>query len=71
MVYTKLKSSTIDSVAYLPDHGTLEINFKSGHTYQYYGVPDFIYEEFLRAESPGAFFDLYIKKMDYEYEQVK
>lgn len=61
----------IISIAYQADHAILEIDFKSGSTYQYFGVPGYIYDEFVRADSPGAFFDLYIKKMDYVYEQVK
>ena len=71
MLHIKLKSSTIESVAYQADHGILEIDFKSGSTYHYFGVPHYVYTEFVRAESPGGFFDLYIKKMDYEYEQIK
>lgn len=71
MVQVNLNSSIIQSVAYIADHGILEIKFKSRHTYHYYGVPDYVYQELLRAESPGSFFDLYIKKSDYVYEQVE
>lgn len=56
-----LASSNIVSAGYDPSSETLEIEFMSGSVYQYYNVPQSIYEQFLAAPSKGRFLSSQIK----------
>lgn len=53
-------SSNLLSVGYDENSLTLEIEFKSG-IYQYYDVPQHIYEELINSNSLGSFFHRFIK----------
>lgn len=48
-------SSNIVSVGYDPQSETLEVEFQNGAVYQYYNVPQSIYEAFMAAPSKGQF----------------
>jgi hypothetical protein len=48
----------------------LEIQFKSGKTYQFFGVPEDVYIEFLRSGSKGQFFNKHIRGK-YQSQEVK
>ena len=54
-------SSTILSAGYETASETLEIEFKSGGTYQYYNVPESVYHDFMGSDSKGKFLHVYIK----------
>ena len=54
-------SSTILSVGYDPASETLEIEFKSGGLYQYYNLPEAVYQDFMASDSKGKFHNVYIK----------
>ncbi|GAB4404139.1 MAG: hypothetical protein OHK0053_29510 [Microscillaceae bacterium] len=66
-----MPSSLIKAIAYEPGHAILEVEFVSQAIYHYYGVPEEVFQEFLRASSPGQFFDLYIKQVGYEYARIE
>ena len=53
-------SSNVVSVGYDAPSETLEVEFKNG-VYQYYNVPQPIYEQMMTAESVGRFLNVYIK----------
>lgn len=55
-------SSNLSEVGYDPVTRTLEIAFKQGGVYQYFGVPTHIYGGLMSATSHGQFFDVNIKK---------
>jgi hypothetical protein len=57
------------SVGYQPRSGILEIEFDSGAVYQYLEVPARIYEQLLRAESKGRYFNSEIREV-YQYVPV-
>ena len=57
------------SVGYQPKSRILEIEFDSGAVYQYLEVPAKIYEQLLRAESKGRYFNSEIREI-YPYVQV-
>ncbi|NTU49802.1 MAG: DUF853 family protein [Desulfobulbaceae bacterium] len=61
-------SSNVISVGYDPASETLEVEFKNG-IYQYYNVPQPIYEQMITAESVGTFLNVYIKPM-YPFAKV-
>jgi hypothetical protein len=55
-------SSNIASIGYDQSSGTVEIEFRSnGQIWQYYDVPEIIYNEFRIAESLGKAFHAMIK----------
>ena len=65
-----VSSSNIASIGYDPDNLILEIEFLSGAVYQYYDVPQNIYDGLMAADSHGKFFDVYIKKGGYRYTKI-
>ena len=54
--------STVVSVGYDATTETLEVEFKNG-VYQYYNVPQPIYDQMMTSESVGKFLNVYIKPM--------
>lgn len=63
-------SSTIASVGYDARTQTLEVEFRSGAVYQYYAVPQPVYEGLMRAKSHGHYLDRYVKKGGYRYLEI-
>lgn len=53
-------SSTVISIGYEPSSSTLEVEFKNG-IYQYYNVPEPIYQQLMASDSKGKFMHAYIK----------
>ena len=70
MERTPVQSSNVASVGY--DHGssTLEVEFLNGAMYQYFGVPESIFDGLMNASSKGSFLDQYVKKAGYAYTRV-
>lgn len=64
-----LTSSQIKSVGYDIDLGDMYVEFHNGKVYKYVDVPEWTYNAFLRAESPGRFFHAEIKN-HFDYENV-
>jgi hypothetical protein len=62
-------SSNVQFVGYETQSGTLEVEFVVGTIYQYYGVPQNIYEQFMREPSKGRFLNTYIKNQ-YPFSRV-
>ena len=54
-------SSNIASIGYDVNTQTLEVEFFSGMIYQYYGVPEHLYDQLMQAGSKGRFLNTYIK----------
>lgn len=64
-----VSSSNIVSVGYDAASETLEVEFMNGSVYQYYNVPQSIYDAFLAASSAGRFFTYQIKNT-FPYSRV-
>jgi len=62
-------SSNISAIGYDPATETLEVEFLSGAVYQYYGVPQYLHDEIMKAPSKGQFLNMYIKN-SYAYSRV-
>lgn len=62
-------SSTVLSIGYEPTTSTLEVEFKNGGLYQYYNVPEPIFQDLMAADSKGKFLHVYIKPA-YPYSRV-
>lgn len=57
-----ISSSSIASIGYDSDSETLEIEFlKTGKVYEYFNVPQFMYDRLMAAPSQGVFFNAEIK----------
>lgn len=56
-----VSSSNLASVGYNSAAESLEIEFKNGLVYEYYNVPQFIYDQLMQAPSHGIYFNANIK----------
>ena len=65
-----VNSSNLRSVGYNPMTETLIIQFHSGHIYEYYHVPQHIYEGLIFAPSKGKYHHRYIKN-SYAYTRLQ
>jgi hypothetical protein len=54
-------STTLAWVGYSPDHGVLELGFRTGKVYAYFEVPLQTYRELLLADSKGRYFNRHIR----------
>ena len=61
MIRQSVSSSDIRSIGYVSKSQTLEIEFHSGGIYQYFNVPESIYNALMSASSHGSYFHRHIK----------
>ena len=64
-----VSSSNIVSVGYDSASDTLEVEFMSSSVYQYYNVPQSVYDNFVAAPSVGKFFAYQIRNI-FPYSRV-
>ena len=57
MNITAVESSTLAALAYDDGREILQLEFRSGRKYQYFGVPATVCEGLLRASSKGRYFN--------------
>ena len=57
----EVTSSKVAAIGYDRPTQTLEVQFVKGSVYQYYGVPEHLYEKIMREPSKGRFLDMYIR----------
>ena len=62
-------SSNISSIGYDPSRATLEVEFLNGSIYQYFNVPENMYEQLMAAPKKGRFLHAYVKNA-YPYSRV-
>lgn len=62
-------SANLQSVGYDAHHQTLEVEFRNGAIYQYYNLPQFMYERLMEASSKGQFFNAQIRNR-FPYSRV-
>ncbi len=65
----QVSSSNIASIGYDHDSQVLEVEFLSGGVYQYYSVPEYVFDELMSASSHGRYLAKNIKGT-YSYSQV-
>ena len=56
-----VRSSSLAQVAYDGRRAILQVEFRDGTAYQYVGVPLRTYDDLLRADSKGAYFNRNIR----------
>ena len=69
MTLEPVSSSNLAEVGYHPPTQTLEVRFKSGRRYQYFDVPERIYDGLKTAGSPGGYLNHEVKG-NYRYARV-
>lgn len=62
-------SSNVASVGFDPESGTLEVEFHNGSIYQYFDVPETVYDGLVNADSVGGFLAAEVKGT-YRYSRV-
>jgi hypothetical protein len=67
--HTFKNSSQVKTVRYFDAEQILEIEYVSNKTYQYFGVPESVYEGCLTATSIGKYVNSEVKTK-YEYKQI-
>ena len=70
MQRTQVTSSNISSIGYDSHAATLEVEFTSGDIYQYFNIPEHLYQQFLQASSYGQFLNDHIR-YNYRYQKVR
>ena len=64
-----VSSSDVAEVGYDAGSMTLEVAFQSGGVYQYFDVPESVYQELMRAPSKGGFLHANIRN-NYRYTKL-
>lgn len=64
-----VESSSIAAVGYDAAEQTLWVRFVNGATYRYRDVPPATYEDFMRAESKGRYFNSEIRDL-YQFDRL-
>ncbi|MAM40728.1 MAG: KTSC domain-containing protein [Erythrobacter sp.] len=62
-------SSNVSAIGYDEDSQTLQVEFNSGATYQYFDVPQQIFEGMLDAGSVGQYLNQHVKGV-FRYSRV-
>lgn len=57
----RVRSSAIQAVGYDPVSRRMSIAFAQGSAYDFCGVPQHVFDAFLRAPSKGTYYNDYIK----------
>lgn len=65
-----VSSSNVESVGYEPSERVLEVEFKDGSVYRYFGVPEGKYHNLRTASSVGGYLHEEIKEV-YDYRQIR
>lgn len=69
MQRTPVSSSNLASVGYDQANMTLEVEFRDGSLYQYFGVPAAVHQELLGAPSAGQYFSHHVRN-NYQYSRL-
>jgi hypothetical protein len=56
-----VESATLAAIGYDDARGILQLEFRSGAVYSYFGVPGAVYETLLAAPSKGRYFNRAIR----------
>jgi len=70
MTWIPLNSTSLHSARYQQETTLLELVFSDGAIYGYFPVPERTFDEFLRTESQGRFFNLHIRTQ-FSYYKIR
>lgn len=63
MERVSVSSSNIASIGHDTSSQTLEVEFLNGSIYEYYDVPEHVYQELISASSVGGYFAQRVKNV--------
>lgn len=66
----QVESSNLASIGYDAENEILEVEFNHGGIYQYFDVPENVYDALMNASSHGQYFDRNIKKAGYQFQKM-
>jgi hypothetical protein len=61
MDMVRVNSSAIRAVGYDSESGLMKITFTQGDTYNFCGVPEYVYEGLIRSGSKGMYYNDWIR----------
>ncbi|SDZ67590.1 KTSC domain-containing protein [Variovorax sp. YR266] len=61
MQMISVNSSAMSAVGYDPERRHMRITFSQGHTYDFCGVPQHIFDGLIRAASKGSYYNDHVK----------
>jgi KTSC domain len=70
MKTTAADSTMLRTIGYDAERQLLQIEFRNHSIYQYFDVPEAVYEELIHASSKGAYFNQCIR-LEFDFAQVK
>jgi hypothetical protein len=70
MKRSPIQSSNLKSIGYDPASQTLEIEFSSGHVYQYAGVSAKHHSDLVASDSPGSHFAKHIRNGGFKAKKI-
>lgn len=70
MDYVSVSSTNIAAVGYDDEQTLLGVRFLNGREYHYFGVPRDVFDALLSAPSVGQYFNAYVRKGGYAFQQV-
>ena len=71
MTRTPVPSTNIKAVGYDPETQTLEVEFKHGEIYQYFGVPASVHQELVISPSVGSYFRANVYNGNYAHKRMQ
>lgn len=69
MIRQHVSSSNISSIGYDPESQTLEIEFHGGGIYEYFNVPESVFDTLMSSSSLGSFFHRSIRNK-YRFRKI-
>lgn len=66
----RVSSSALASVGYDGDRRILQIEFHNGDVYQYFDVPQAVYDGLMQADSHGRYFHQHVRNAGYRYARL-
>ena len=64
-----VSSTNVSGIGYDAASMTLEVHFNNGSAYQYFDVPQSVFEEFMSAPSKGQYINQFIRNF-YRYMRL-
>jgi lysyl-tRNA synthetase class 2 len=61
MELKRVSSSALEAVGYDPERGLLRVVVTGGKAYDYYHVPESVYQGLMKAASKGTFYTAHIR----------
>lgn len=64
-----VQSTNIKGIGFAESKLILQVQFNNGTVYQFYEVPEIIYNQFNAAQSKGRFFQMHVKDL-YKFKKM-